>query len=57
MFFGKNERRKTSFVTVMAIGALATVGAVGIFRKGKEAVGCAFEKIKGVIKRDNDCQT
>ena len=55
MFFGKSERRKTSVITIMAIGALAMVGAVGIVRKGKQAIGCACDKLRGAMKRDCDC--
>ena len=54
MFFKKNERKKHSACIILTIGALATVGAFTITKRGKEMVSCVKEKVCGMFKK-NEC--
>ena len=54
MFFGKNERKKSSAVPIMIVGALALVGAVSITHKGKAIIKGATNKVKGMMGKSCD---
>ena len=52
MFFGNSERKRSSAVPVLLVGALALVGAISITKKGKAILrGCA-RKMKNIMGRD-----
>ena len=53
MFFGKSERKRSSVLPILAVGALALVGAVSITKKGKAIIrGCA-SKVKNMMGKDD----
>lgn len=52
MFFGKNERKRSSAIPILVVGALAFVGAVSITKKGKAVVRSATAKIKNMMGKD-----
>lgn len=52
MFFRKTERRKHSVVAILAVGALATVGAVTVGKYAKRAANDMICKIKTVFKSE-----
>ncbi len=52
MFFGKSERKKTSVVPILIVGALAFVGAVSLTKKGKTIVKNATSKVKRMMGKD-----
>ena len=54
MFFRKTERKKHSAFVIMAIGALAAVGAVSITKCGKQILCEARNKVMGFFKKDGD---
>ncbi len=45
----KNERKKRNPTLVMAVGALAAVGAVSIVRGAKRVVKGAGERVRGLL--------
>ncbi len=45
----KNERKKKNPTLVMAVGALAAVGAVSIVRSVKRIVKCTGERVRGFL--------
>jgi hypothetical protein len=55
MFFGKSERKRSSAVPILVVGALALVGAVSITKKGKALVRGAASKLKGMMGKDDSC--
>ena len=59
MFFKKTEQKKHSACAILAIGALAAIGAVSITRCGKTALCNAKEKIKSLFSGEKcmDSQT
>ena len=52
MFFGKSERKKSSVVPILIVGALAFVGAVSLTKKGKAVICNAAGKVKRIMGRD-----
>ena len=54
MFFRKTERKKHSACLILAVGALATVGAIAITKRGKDMLCCMKEKMCGIFKK-NEC--
>ena len=58
MFFRKTERKRYGACFILAVGALATVGAITVVRYGKQMVGDAGCKIKDWLNNDKCmCQT
>lgn len=52
MFFGKSERKKTSVLPILVVGALAFVGAVSLTKKGKAVVKNTAAKVKRMMGKD-----
>ena len=52
----KNERKKRNPSLVMAVGALAAVGAVSIIRASKKFVRNAKERVGGLLRPPSDAQ-
>ncbi len=52
MFFRKSERKRHSACFILAVGALATIGAISVVRYGKQVLGDAGGKIKDWLKKD-----
>ena len=52
MFFRKTERKRYSACFVLAVGALATVGAITVVRHGKQMAGSVGGKIKDWLNKD-----
>ena len=46
----KTERKRKSGVLVMAVGALAAVGAVSIVRGAKKMVKGASDRVRGFLR-------
>lgn len=58
MFFRKNERKSRGTCVILAIGALAAIGAVSITRTGKQMLNEACCKVKGFFaKTKSMCPT
>ena len=58
MFFRKTERKRYGACFILAVGALATVGAITVVRCGKQMVDDAGCKIKNWLNKDKCmCQT
>lgn len=59
MFFKKTERKKHSAACILAIGALAAIGALSITRRGKSMVRDAKNKMKNLLGKcecnSSDC--
>ncbi len=56
MFFKKSERKSRSATFILAVGALAAVGAVSITKCGKQMMRCMCTKVKGFFKNpDSMC--
>ncbi len=53
MFGSKNDTKKRGGFAVLAVGALAAIGALSIVRCGKQAVSGAVCKIKKLFSNDN----
>lgn len=53
MFFRKTERTKHSTCLVLAVGALATIGAISVVRYGKQMINGVEGKIKNIFKKGN----
>ena len=49
MFFKKGERKKHSAACILAVGMLATVGALSITRKGKQIIKNVKCKMKSMF--------
>ena len=54
MFFRKTERKRHSVCAILTIGALATIGAITVFKNGKQMLANAGCKIKGIFGK-NEC--
>jgi hypothetical protein len=54
MFFGKSERKKSSVLPIMIVGALALVGAVSVTHKGKSIIKGATSKVKSLMGKGCD---
>ncbi len=52
MFFRKTERKKHSACAILAIGALAAIGAVSITRCGKQIINDMVCKVKSFFKKE-----
>lgn len=52
MFFRKTERKKHSACAILAVGALAAIGAVSITRCGKQMINEMMCKVKGFFKKE-----
>ena len=50
--FGKSENKKSRTKGAVAVGALATVGAISIMRNGKKLVKNMGKKVKNFFKGD-----
>ena len=58
MFFRKTERKRYGTCFILAVGALATVGAITVVRYGKQMVKDAEGKVKGLLqKKSCSCPT
>ena len=53
MFFGKSERKRSSVVPILIVGALAFVGAVSLTKKGKAVICNAAGKVKRIVTRED----
>ena len=51
MFFRKTERKSRGTCVILAIGALAAIGAVSITRTGKQILGELRDKVKGAFSK------
>lgn len=49
MFFRKTERKSHSACAILTIGALATIGAITVFKKGKQMFRNTGCKVKGIL--------
>lgn len=56
MFFGKNERKRSSVAPILVVGALALVGAVSVTQKGKAIIKNAARKVKGAMSGGCGCE-
>lgn len=54
MLFKKTERKKHGACVILAVGALATIGAVSITRCGKQMVNEVCCKVKGIFKKGSN---
>ena len=54
MLFGKTERKRHSAKFVLAVGALAAVGAISLVKSGKQMFNDACGKIK-LFSKKNEC--
>ena len=54
MFFRKTEQKKHSVVAILAVGALAAVGAVTVTKCAKQVVNDMMCKMKTIFKKE-DC--
>lgn len=52
MFFRKSERKRHGVCLILAVGALATIGAISVVRYGKEMIGDVGCKMKAWLKKD-----
>ena len=52
MFFNRHERKRHSVMATLTVGALATVGAITVFRCGKDALCNAKDKIKSFFSKN-----
>ena len=52
MFFRKTERKRYGACFILAVGALATIGAISVVRYGKGMIKDAGGKIKDILKKD-----
>lgn len=52
MFFRRTERKRHSACFILAVGALATIGAISVVRYSKQMIGDAGCKIKAFMKKD-----
>jgi hypothetical protein len=52
MFFRKPEQKKHSACLILAVGALAAIGAMSITRCGKEAINEMCCKVKKFFKKE-----
>lgn len=52
MFYRKNERKPHSARVILTVGALAAVGAISIFKCGKQMAGEALCKVKQFFKSE-----
>ena len=53
MFFRRTERKRYGACFVLAVGALATVGAITVVRYGKQMVKDVGGKVKSIFKKEN----
>ena len=51
MFFSKSEKKRSTVPMILAVGALAFVGAASITNKGKKMVRSVVDKCKGMVKK------
>ncbi|MBO7303599.1 MAG: hypothetical protein J6V09_00045 [Clostridia bacterium] len=57
MLFKKSERKKHGIGAILAVGALAAVGAVSITKCGKRMIGDAVCKVKSFFqKKECPCE-
>ena len=54
MIFRKTERRRYGTCFILAVGALATVGAITVVRHGKQIVKNAGGKMKSFFQKEKD---
>ena len=52
MFFRKTERKRYGTFFILAVGALATVGAISVVKYGKQMVRDAGSKVKDWLNKD-----
>ena len=52
--FGKGEKKRRGRGGSLAVGALATVGAISIFKKGKRWMKDVSKKMMGLFKGDSE---
>ena len=52
MFYRKSERKTHNVRVILTVGALATVGAISIFKCGKQMACEALCKVKGFFKSE-----
>lgn len=52
MFFNKTERKPRNTRLALAVGALAMVGAIRIFKSGKQMASDALRKVGGIFKSE-----
>ncbi len=52
VFFSKNERKTHSTRVILTVGALAAVGAISIFKCGKQMAGDVLCKVKAFLKSE-----
>lgn len=52
MFYRKNERKTHNVRVILIVGALAAVGAMSIFRCGKQMAGEALCKVKSMFRSE-----
>ena len=52
MLFRKTERKRYGTCFILAVGALATVGAITVVRYGKQMVKDASGKMKSLLQRE-----
>lgn len=52
MFFNKTERKPRNTRLILAVGALAAIGAIRVFKYGKQMASDALGKVKGFFKSE-----
>ncbi len=52
MFYRKSERKSHNVRVILTVGALATVGAISIFKCTRQMLGDTFCKIKSFLKSE-----
>jgi len=53
MFFRRTDRKRHGACFILAVGALATVGAISVIRYGKQVMKGTGSKIKSFLKKDS----
>jgi len=52
MFFRRTERKSHGTCVILAIGALAAIGAASIAKNGKQMISNACNKMKSLVSKD-----
>ena len=53
MFFSKSEKKRSTVPMILAVGALAFVGAASITNKGKRMMCSVIDKCKSMVKKND----
>lgn len=56
MFFGKSEKKRWHPGLVIAIGALAALGAFTVIERGKCIVSGMKDKMMSIVRKDDGCE-